>query len=207
MYAERGQVELAAQQYNAAIADADALTAVEPHNAVWLDYGARSRISFARMLLATGNTRLAAEHASVACQTYRELLSRPAPKSEWRKGWYGCAIVQSGLASAAGQKDQALAAAQQAITAARLAKTSDKVEDSFRLARAYRMVGDIQRDRGDLAAARTAWASGLAVIPNGIPEQPDEIAEHVAIMERLGRSAEAQPLNAKLNSMGYRLPV
>src|SRR5438270_3367840 len=120
MYAERGQGELAIQQFTSSIANADALSAVEPHNALWLDYGARSRLSLAKILLANGQKEPAAKQASAACQTLRELLSRPAPKPEWRKGWYACAIVQSGLASAAGAKDQALAAAQQAVSAARV---------------------------------------------------------------------------------------
>jgi hypothetical protein len=82
--------------------------------------------------------------------------------------------------------------------------TADKVQDAFRLARAYRVQGDIERDRGHLAAARAAWTTGLALIPADTFEQPDEIAEHAAILQRLGRSAEAQPLASKLASIGYR---
>ena len=207
MYAERGQVELAIQQFNASIANADSLTAVEPHNALWLDYGARARISLAKLLLLTGESQKAAELASAGCQTVRYLLSRPAPKTDWRKGAYACAVVQSGLASAGGNKEQALTAAQQAVLAARAAKTTDKVQDAFRLARAYRIVGDIQRDRGEIDAARSAWASGLAAIPSNMTEQPDEMADQAALLQRLGRAAEAQPLKAKLNSMGYRLQM
>lgn len=137
----------------------------------------------------------------------RELLSRPAPKPDWRKGAYACAVIRSDLASAGGDKDQALAAAQQAIEAARAAKTTDKVQDAFRVARAYRMVGDIQRDRGQMDAARSAWASGLAAIPAGVTEQPDEMAIRSGLLQRLGRAGDAQPLAARLNSMGYRLQM
>jgi eukaryotic-like serine/threonine-protein kinase len=207
MYAERGQADLATQQFNAAIANADALTALEPHNAVWLDYGARARLSLAKLLLAIGREADAAAQASAACQTERALLTRPAPKPDWRKGWYACTILQSGLASANGAKDQALAAAGAAVSAARAARTSDKVEDKFRLARAYRLVGDVERDRGDLAAARNAWAQGLAVIPSGVPEAPDEMQDHATLLERLGRNNEAQPLTDKLRAMGYRVAI
>jgi tetratricopeptide (TPR) repeat protein len=207
LYAERGQVDLAAQQFQAAIANADALTSVEPHNALWLDYGARARISLAKLSLLTGKREQAAQQTSAACQTVHELLSRRAPKPEWRKELYACAILQADLALAGGAKDQALAAAQQAVNNARLAQTSDKVEDAFRLARAYRTVGDVERARGDLNAARQAWANGLRAVPNGVPEQPDEMQDHALLLQRLGRDAEAQPLAVKLRSMGYRLSM
>jgi tetratricopeptide (TPR) repeat protein len=207
MYAERGQSDLATQQFNAAIANADALTAVEPRNAVWLDYGARARTALAKLLLATGNAAGAAGQTSAACQTVRELLSRPAPKPEWRKVAFSCATLETEMASATGAKDQALAAAQQAVSAARAAKTSDRVEDAFRLARAYRLVGDVERDRGDLPAARAAWAQGLAAIPPGVAEEPDEMEDHALLLQRLGRDGEARRLSANLSSMGYRVPM
>lgn len=45
----------------------------------------------------------------------------------------------------------------------------------------------------------------MAAIPPGVTELPNEIAEHAALLQRLGRTAEAQPLAAKLNKMGYRM--
>jgi tetratricopeptide (TPR) repeat protein len=207
MYAERGQTELAIRQFNASIANADALTAVEPHNALWLEYALRARLSLARLLLVSGSPAKAAEPASAGCRAVRELLSRPAPKPDWRKGAYACAVLQSGLASANGQKQQALTAAQQAVIAARAAKTSDKIEDAFRLARAYRFVGDAQRDLGQMDAARSSWSAGLATVPSNVPEQPDEMATHAGLLKRLGRIAEAQALEAKLGSMGYRVEM
>jgi tetratricopeptide (TPR) repeat protein len=207
MYGERGQAELASQQFNSAIANADALKAIEPNNAGWLHYSAMARISFARMQLATGNTRQAAELASPACQTYGALLARSAPKVDWRKGGFGCAVVRSGVALATGAKDQAVTAAQQALSAAKTTRTSDKVDDAFRLALAYRVLGDAQRARGDLAAARDAWEQGLAAIPAGTVEQPNEMEDHAVLLQRLGRGGEAQRLTAKLSSMGYRVAM
>lgn len=207
MYAERGQAEFAVRQLNASVANADELTAVEPNNALWLEYAVRSRIALARLLLATGNAAKAAEPTAAACRTVRELLTRPVVKPEWRKGAYACAVLQSGLASASGQRQQALAAAEQAVIAARAAKTSDKVEDAFRLARAYRMVGDAQRELGQMDAARSSWSMGLAAVPLNVPSQPDEMTVHAGLLKRLGRVVEAQPLEAKLNSMGYRIEI
>jgi len=206
-YAERGETELARQQLQAAIANADALTSLEPSNALWLSSGAGARIVLAKLLLLARDTSGAAEQSAAACHTFQVLLSRPAPRPEWRKGSYACALVRSGLAMAAGNRDQALAAAQQAVAAARLAQTQDKHEDAFRLARAYRMVGDVQRDRGDMLAAQEAWAKGLAAIPTSVPERPDEMEDHALLLQRAGRSAEAQRLTSRLNAMGYRLPM
>ena len=206
-YAERGQAELAVKQFNAALANANALTALEPHNAVWLEYTARSRISLARLLLATGTVAGAAEQTTAGCQIIGQLLSRPATRPEWHKGAYACAVLQSGLASADGQKDDALAAAQRAVVAARDFKSSDKIEDAFRLARAYRMVGDAERDRGNLAGARAAWVQGLAAIPARVTERPDEMQDHATLLQRVGRNDEATQLTARLHSMGYRVPM
>ena len=207
LYAELGQVDLAVQHFNASLANADALTAVEPNNATWLEYAARTRIGLARLLLVTGKTDESSTQASAGCRTISVLLSRPAPRPEWRKGAYACAVLESGLATARGDRDEALAAAKRAVTAASEAKTSDKIEDAFRLARAYRLVGDAERDRGNLEAARAAWAQGLASIPPRVSERPEEMQDHATLLQRLGRDHEAAQLTAKLRAMGYRIAM
>ncbi len=207
MYGERGLVELATQQFNAAIANADALTAVEPHNAVWLDYDARARLSLAKLQLATGHAAQASEQTVAACQTVRALLSRPAPKPDWRRGLVSCLMLQARLSRAQGAKAAALSLAQQSLNVAWAVHTSDASADAFVVAKAGRIVGDIQRDVGNDAAAHASWTAALAVVPKGVPEQPDEIAEHSAILQRLGRTGEAQALATRLASIGYRLPV
>jgi hypothetical protein len=37
-----------------------------------------------------------------------------------------------------------------------------------------------------------------------VTEQPDEIAERAAILQRLGQAAQAQQLNKRLAAIGYR---
>jgi tetratricopeptide (TPR) repeat protein len=207
LYAERGQHDLAAQQYRAAITHADMLTSVEPGNALWLEYGYRSRIFLARLLIETGHSAEASALTSTVCQTVRSLVQRPSPKPEWRNGMLGCLTLQAQLSLAAGGKNQAFDLARQAVAAARSIRTADKVQDAFRVASAYRLLGDIERERGHLDTARTAWTSGLASIPVGTFEQPDEMADHAAILQRLGRAAEARPLRTKLSSMGYHSPA
>ena len=204
LYAQRGQYALAGQQYRSAIAIADTLTGVESGNAVWLEYGYRARNLLAKSLLATGQPNEAGVLTSDACRTVQSLVQRRSPKPEWRKGLFECLALRSQLAVIQGAKDQAFTLAQQAVAAAATVHSTDRVQDSFLLARAYRELGDIERARGHVDAARAAWTSGLASIPPATFEQPDEIAEHAAILQRLGRVAEAQPLASKLATTGYR---
>jgi tetratricopeptide (TPR) repeat protein len=207
LYMERGQYALAEHQFRAAIAEADALTSVEPTNALWLEYGYRTRSYLAKLLLATGRRDEASAQALAACRAVQSLVRRPSPKPEWRNGLFGCLALQAQLTLAAGSKDQAHAFAQQALNAAQSVHSADKVQNAFRLAHAYRLLGDIEQELGRPSAARAAWASGLASIPAGTFEQPDEIADHAALLQRLGRAGDAQPLAARLKAMEYRLPV
>ena len=207
LYSERGQADLAKQQFQAAIDNATALSAVEPNNALWLSYGAAAHVTRARLLVLTGDRANAAADLAIACQTFEQLLSRPNPRPEWRRGPYACALSRADLALATGAKDQALAAATQAVVAAQQIHSSDKLEDAFRLARAYRFVGDAQRERGDVAAARIAWAKGLAIVPSVAAESPDEMNDHAALLQRNGRNAEADAITARLRAMGYRVAI
>ena len=206
-YAERGQPDLATQQLQAAIASADALIAVEPNNALWLSLGATARIALAKLLIVAGQYGDAAAQGANGCSTLEALLRRPSPRAEWRRAPYACALIRADLAMASGSKDQALAAAQQAVVAAGQVRSSDKVQDAFRLVRAYRLVGDVQQARGDLNAAQAAWSKGLEVMPKGVAERPDEMQDHATLLLRLGRSGDAKPLTDRLRAMGYRLAI
>jgi hypothetical protein len=75
--------------------------------------------------------------------------------------------------------------------------------DGYRVALGYRLVGDAEQKLGSAPAARAAWTSGLAAFPSGVPELPNEMSERASLLQRLGRIAEAQAINAKLARMGY----
>ncbi|MBV8907802.1 MAG: TIR domain-containing protein [Sphingomonas sp.] len=207
LYAERGQSALAEQQFRTAIAQAQMLTAIEPDNTLWLEYSYRAQISLAGLLLALGRRDEAATLTTSASQAVHQLLKRENSKPKWRSGFFSVLSLQARLASAAGNQDQALSLAQQALSAARSIHSADKAEDAFRSARAYRLIGDIQKARGNLGDAFSNWSKGLAAIPAGIVEQPDELAEHAGLLQRLGRGAAARPIIERMNSIGYRLPV
>ena len=206
LYEERGQRDLAAAQYKSAIAEADKLIAVEPGNTVWLEYGMRGHLDLARISLAGGATEEAAAQTTATCGGVHALLQR-GTKPQWQIALASCLTLRAQLAVHTGSNDEALELATQAVAILRSAQTVDKVADAVRLARAYQILGDIHTRRGDLAAARAEWSNALQAFPANVFESPSEMAVHAIILQRLGRNAEAQPLAAKLNAFGYRLPL
>ena len=206
LFADRGQQDLAAAQFRSAIARADELKAVEPGNALWSEYGFETRLDLASMLLGSGQADQAAPELSAACQSVDMLMKRPNPNPKWQAAQSRCLYLQARVSFSHGDKGKALQLARASVAATRGIHTVDRVADAFRTAKALRILGDLERDSGDMDAARSAWTDGLARVPAG-PEMPGEIAEHAALLQRLGRSAEAQPLLQKLAAIGYRAPA
>jgi tetratricopeptide (TPR) repeat protein len=207
LYAERGQRDLAIQQFRFAGAHADQLRAIEPNNTQWLEYGYLARIDLGKQLLNADQVDAGASEIRSACQTVRSLLARDSRNPAWRQGLTACLVQLARLSLRGGQKESALAFAQQAVEVARSLHTGDAINDAYALAKAYQSVGDIQRELGNSDAARSAWTSAFATLPVGVAEQPGEVAERLAILKRIGRTAEAQQLARKLTAMGYRSSV
>jgi tetratricopeptide (TPR) repeat protein len=207
LYADRGQGEAAMEQLRGAMAQADMLTTVEPNNILWQEYSFKTRLALTKYLLLSGNLSEAAEQTVRACDSVSSVLRHGPAKPEWRKSLVSCLMLRAGSLRAQGSKPEALGFARQALSVAQSIHTSDSVGDAFIVAKCGRLVGDLEREVGRADAARSAWAAALTVIPTTVPEQPDEIAEHAALLQRLGRAGDAQPRAARLKAMGYRLPV
>ena len=207
LYGQRGSVNLALQQLSNAVSDADQLRSVEPANTLWLENGFHARFDLARYQLGTGDHAQAAAEIGSGCAIVGQLLAKDSGRPEWRGGLRDCWLARAKLALATSHKDQAAAAAQQAINAGRSVKTGDAVGDRYLLAASYIILGDALNSKGDAAGARAAWSTGLALLPPNAAERPSETREHAVLLERLGREAQAKSLAAKLNSMGYRLSV
>ncbi|MEO8455281.1 MAG: toll/interleukin-1 receptor domain-containing protein [Sphingomicrobium sp.] len=204
LYAERSQRDLAIEQFRFASAHADRLTAIEPNNTQWLEYGYLAHIDLGKQLLSADQADAGASEIRSACQTVRSLLARDSRNPAWRQGLTACLVQESRLSLRGGQKESALAFARQAVEVARSLHTGDATNDAFALAKALRLVGDTQREFGNSDAARSAWTSAFAALPVGVAEQPGEIAERLAILKRIGRITEAQQLARKLTAMGFR---
>jgi hypothetical protein len=118
--------------------------------------------------------------------------------------WRNCLLVRAELALASGAVPDATAAANRALVVAQSVKSSDSVADRFATAKAYQLIGDVSKRRGDMQGARSAWNEALSVLPRNVAEKPGEINERVLILGRLGRTGEAAVLAARLDAIGYR---
>jgi eukaryotic-like serine/threonine-protein kinase len=207
LYAEQGRVELALQQLRTAVALSDQLLPIEPTNAQWLEYAFNARLDLAKYLLLTGSKSEASEQIQTGCAMVATLVRRHSTQlPRWRWKSVLCSILQARLALSNGDKAGAIRLTQQAIASARSIHTGDAATDAITLATYYRSTGDIMQKAGDAAAANAAWASGLAAFPSGVAETPLEKSEHVMILQRTGRRAEAQVIAAQLSSAGFRDP-
>jgi hypothetical protein len=124
--------------------------------------------------------------------------------SEARSTQTDCFIIESRLDLAGGATETALAAAQRALASARLERNQDPVNGRYRIAAVYLLLGDIRQQIGDPGAAKSAWTAGLAQLPQRVAERPQDMNTHAELLRRLGRNAEARPLTARLEAIGYR---
>jgi tetratricopeptide (TPR) repeat protein len=207
LYSEQGNGEAAIDQLRAAVNEAAALLPKEPTNAQWVQYALTAKLALARQLLLSKRKDEAAAQAAIACDTTNWWSKRHPESPKWQIALAACLTMRGRIALASGATQAALIPAQAALKVSKNAHTADRVSDAYQLAGAYRLVGDVEQRLGDTAAARVAWNSALALLPKGTTEMPSEMAEHAALLQRLGRGGEAEPLTARLSAIGYRLPV
>ena len=193
LYAVRGQLDHAIAVGRAAEDQSQQLLAVEPGNTRWIERAGQSHIDMAHYFLAEGNAAEAATEATAGCGFADALYRKDARVADWRIVHRDCLRVQGMIAFAAGNKAQALALAKQTVTAARSVDSTDPIEDRYGLAKAYRLLGDVEQSIGNSAAARTAWAAGLAAVPHNNCRAParDEGARGAAETARADRRSRA----------------
>lgn len=199
----RGQREKGIEQYRLALAEADRLRLLEPANSNWSDLAANVRLELSRNLLALGRRDEAEQETASGCQAAAALRARDPNVARWGKLQTMCFTMRSRLALASGDQAQASTFAERALAAARSERSGDPVEDSYRVAAAYRHLGDIRQRLGDLEGARSAWSAGIAHLPNTAAETPLEMDIRAALLRRAGRSEEARQIAARLARVGY----
>ena len=204
LYAYQGRIDAAIDQVRTAAELSDQLLAIEPTNSKWIERAAAARLDLASYLLLASKTPEASSEARTACALAQSLYSRGSAVAEWAALRRVCLRVQAEVAYASGAKNQALQFAAQAVAAAKLVHSEDSIADTYDTARAYRLLGDIDNAIRRTADAKAAWTSGLALIPPGLSEQPDEMNQHQLLLERLGRTEEAAKLARRLAAMGFR---
>jgi tetratricopeptide (TPR) repeat protein len=200
----RGQSDLALQHLRAGVSAAEQLLPVEPGNTLWLNYAMSVRFALADALM--GTKQDGAAETEAGCAIAQRLFARDSRYAQWRLGMQICWTNRARLALAANRTDEALRNARQAVNTG-MPDTTRSMDGPAPAARAQLVLGDIQKSLGDSAAAAAAWQAGLAALPNGSSERPNELALHAAILQRLGRAAEAQPLIQRLRAMGYRAAI
>ena len=202
----RGETDRAIQQVGDASTQSDQLLAVEPTNSKWIERAAQSRHDMAEYVLAKGNLPAATAEARSSCGLSDSLYAKDATVADWRMLRRDCLSLQAKIALASGHKPQAVAIAREAVNAAKSVDGTDPVADRNDLGTAYRILGDAERAAGHPAAAHDAWTAGLAAIPATMTGPPSEMSVHQALLQRLGRTAEAAQLASKLSAVGYREP-
>jgi tetratricopeptide (TPR) repeat protein len=204
LLATTGDVAAGAEQLRKSVVEAQALIQTDPTNTLWFDYAASSKLALAEVLLGSGDTAGAAEQTQSACALTERLLARDTKVVNWRTLLRDCLVLRTQLALAANDKAAALAISEQAAAVSKSIRSTDPVRDRYEAAKALRLVGDAQKRSGNGAAAQAAWQEALATMPANVAERPGEMSERARVLQRLGRTGEAQQLAARLKSIGYR---
>ena len=204
LYAWRGRTELGIEQYRLALAEANRLIPIEPDNSLWKDLAAGVRLDLAQALLRAGRDGEAAEETAAGCNLAAGLRSRDPNVAGWGRLQTSCLEARARLALASGDNAQALGFAERALNAARSERSGDPIADRYRVAAAFRLLGDARRRAGDGKGASAAWAAGLADLPANVVERPWEISERAELLRRAGRTEGARPLLERLGRIGYK---
>ncbi len=207
LYQQQGDAAKALAHFHAAADHSSRLMALEPGNSRWRYFSARARLNLAGMLLEQGQRDAAAREAHSACNVTARLLETDASVQLWRADMRDCWQMRTRLMLAAGDAVGAKVFAERALETARSVRSTDPVRDRHALAKSYRLLGDIRQRLGDKAGAQAAWGAALSALPVGVAEWPREMAEHAAILQRLGRAGEAQALARRLANIGFKQKI
>ena len=204
LFASRGRIEPGIEQYRIALGEANRLIPIEPENSLWKDLAAGVRLELAKALIALGRNSEAAQETAAGCGLAAALRDRDATVAGWRAHQTTCFQTQVRLELASGTNSQAATLAERALAAARAERSGDPVADRYRVAAAYRLLGDARRRTGDRVGAAAAWTAGIGHLPERVVERPWEMSERAELLQRVGRAQEARPLADRLAQIGYK---
>jgi tetratricopeptide (TPR) repeat protein len=203
MLAYRGQIAPALEQLRQASSVSQWLTRTEPKNTEWMQAGAQANFDRAALELAAGNFQQATAAAQTACGAAAGLIEKDRSVSLWRtRLQLRCADIRARIAMRTGDRAGAVNLARETLALARTEQNA--VDRGLMIASAELLLGDALRATGQRDAALGAYQRALAAWPKGIEEQPRELADHAALLRRLGRTDEASRISRQLAAMGYR---
>jgi len=185
------------------VAIGDALVGLEPSNFDWLSRATRTRLTLGMLQLRVGQTAEASQSIDIACEAAARLIAKDPTIVDWRERSRACLRLRAELASARGNKGEAIFLARQHLEAVR-AEPKGALADQFALPQAQKLVGDILWRTGDRKAAIASWKAGLASWPAGVAPTPSQLAERGEMLRGTGDRAEGTRIAAQLAAMGYR---
>ena len=200
----RGATQPGVQELQTAVDEADRLITIEPTNTVWRTLVASAKLELAKTLLSTDQGERAAQQTAAGCGTVEQILTHDPTSSRARTLRSDCLAMRSRMAATHGDNSGAEAFARRAVASAQSERSGDPILDRYRVAAAYRLLGDACRRGGDRNEASAAWKAGLQNLPVGVTERPMEMYERASLLERVDRAGEARPLFSRLAAIGYR---
>ena len=203
LFGEQSQPKAAIDDLQSTITEADRLVPLDPTNAVWKMVAANARLELAKDLLALGREEDAGRQIMAGCGLVTGLRARGADTGRVRVIQTDCLMMRARLALASDQTAEASSAAENAVRSA-TTEHQDPVTDRYRIALACLLQGNVRQRAGASSSATAAWNAGLGQLPAGAAERPWEMNVRAELLRRLGRSAEARPLTARLAAIGYR---
>lgn len=204
LLAWRGDSAGAIAQFKKGVIHANQLIALEPENSVWTDQAANVELALSNELLKTGRDKEARTTAEAGCAKVRQLRIKGSGVARWRKLETDCRMAEARIAGADGDAARAISIARQATVLAQYENSGDPIEDRYRLASSYLLLGDLYRQVGNMADARRRWSTAFATLPKNVAERPMEMEERAQLLYRLGRGGEGAPIRARLSAIGYR---
>jgi hypothetical protein len=205
LLASTGDLPQAVEESRNASAVAEWLERTEPANTEWTQWGTASNFERATLELASKRPDEARSIAESACAASTRLMQRDRSVVIWATTMQLiCLKTKARIALRTGGAKEAVELSQQALAIAPAIK--DPVDRQFAIASAQITLGEGLMKGGQTGAGHGAFERALAAWPKGVEERPIELADHVFLLRRLGRRADAANLAKRLDEMGYRNP-
>jgi tetratricopeptide (TPR) repeat protein len=203
LLANGGDLRAGLPQLERAVEAAERLVRAEPANMIWLQLAAAAQLELAGVLLAGGSADRASREADAGCAKLAGLEGRDDRLVDRQALQAECLARRARIALARSNEGEALVLAGQALAAAQSQTGADAAGRAFATAAIHRLIGDVHRQAGDHRAALVSWQAALSAWPAAI-ETPRQKAVRADLLQKVGRRAEAAPLEAELQAQGYR---
>lgn len=205
MLSYRGQMPEAIGQARQAASLAAWLTQTESQNTEWAQISAQTNFDLADLELSAGDADQARAANARGCAIADRLVETDRSVAMWRvRLQIRCAQLLARLAIRSGDGGAASTHARRALVLAR--GETNPLNRQLTIAKAEIMLGTALAAAGQREAGMAAFRRAAAAWPQGIEERPFELADHALLLQRVGRTDEANALRRRLAAMGYRHP-